>query len=122
MADITGAIKKHCNMEGELLVWNDQYHRIEPFHKIRSTPLHRNGSWDLIKAVYNKGNRVTATVKAGEIESVHIFNSSLKMELERNRADKSIRRTAIKTGLGAVVDVMEPNHLAVMEECDIPVN
>lgn len=28
-------IKKQCILEGELLVWNDQFQRIEPFHKIR---------------------------------------------------------------------------------------
>ena len=29
-------IKKQCILEGELLVWNDQGERIEPFYKIRS--------------------------------------------------------------------------------------
>jgi DNA ligase 4 len=28
-------IKRKCILEGELLVWNDHYERIEPFHKIR---------------------------------------------------------------------------------------
>jgi DNA ligase-4 len=28
-------IRKQCILEGELLVWNDDYGRIEPFHKIR---------------------------------------------------------------------------------------
>lgn len=28
-------IKRQCILEGELLVWNDRYRRIEPFHRIR---------------------------------------------------------------------------------------
>ncbi|KAG7130939.1 DNA ligase 4 like protein [Verticillium longisporum] len=31
----SGKIKKRCILEGELLVWNDNDERIEPFHKIR---------------------------------------------------------------------------------------
>jgi DNA ligase-4 len=31
----SGKIKKWCILEGELLVWNDNDERIEPFHKIR---------------------------------------------------------------------------------------
>jgi DNA ligase 4 len=35
-------IKKQCILEGELLVWNDDDGRIEPFHKIRKS-MNRSG-------------------------------------------------------------------------------
>jgi len=35
LGEVDCVIKKCCILEGELLVWNDRHHRIEPFHKIR---------------------------------------------------------------------------------------
>jgi DNA ligase 4 len=39
-----GRIKKHCILEGELLVWNKRTKAIEPFHKIRKHVQH-SGRW-----------------------------------------------------------------------------
>jgi DNA ligase-4 len=39
-----GRIKKHCILEGELLVWNERTKAIEPFHKIRKH-VQRSGRW-----------------------------------------------------------------------------
>jgi len=39
-----GRIKKHCILEGELLIWNDKTKTIEPFHKIRKH-VQRSGRW-----------------------------------------------------------------------------
>jgi DNA ligase-4 len=39
-----GRIKKHCILEGELLVWSDKTKAIEPFYKIRKH-VQRSGRW-----------------------------------------------------------------------------
>jgi ATP-dependent DNA ligase len=39
-----GRIKKHCILEGELLVWNRGTKAVEPFHKIRKH-VQRSGRW-----------------------------------------------------------------------------
>jgi DNA ligase 4 len=39
-----GRIKRHCILEGELLVWSDKTKAIEPFHKIRKH-VQRSGRW-----------------------------------------------------------------------------
>jgi DNA ligase-4 len=39
-----GRIKKHCILEGELLIWSDKTKAIEPFHKIRKH-VQRSGRW-----------------------------------------------------------------------------